>query len=82
MADPPPADVDLISCRNLLIYFDSSLQEKVVTLFHRALKPCGYLILGKSESVGNSLFEAVDKENKNLLEEDDARAADVFTSTA
>ena len=64
LGDPPFANMDLISCRNLLIYFDETLQENVMNLFHYALKPSGYLMLGKSESAGSSLFEVVDKSNK------------------
>ncbi|MCG7916549.1 MAG: hypothetical protein N0E37_02190, partial [Candidatus Thiodiazotropha taylori] len=49
--DHPFSRVDLISCRNLLIYFDSTLQERVLERFHYALNPDGYLMLGKSETV-------------------------------
>jgi len=61
--DPPFSRIDLISCRNLLIYLDPALQKKVMTLFHYALKPGGYLLLGPSETVGASseLFSPVDK---------------------
>jgi two-component system, chemotaxis family, CheB/CheR fusion protein len=64
LADPPLADMDLISCRNLLIYFDATLQERVVKFFHSVLRPDGFLMLGKSESVAKTLFEPVDKGNK------------------
>lgn len=50
--DPPFLRLDLISCRNLLIYFTSELQKKIFPYFHYALKPKGILLLGKSESVG------------------------------
>ena len=61
--DPPFSKIDLISCRNLLIYMGTDLQKKVLPLFHYALNPGGYLFLGNSESIGefNSLFEAIDK---------------------
>ncbi|MDR6969290.1 two-component system CheB/CheR fusion protein [Flavobacterium arsenatis] len=64
--DPPFAKIDMISCRNVLIYFDSFLQNKVLNTFHYALKENGFLFLGKSESaVGVShLFEAVAKHEK------------------
>ena len=64
--DPPFARIDMVSCRNVLIYFDSFLQNKVLNMFHYALKENGYLFLGKSESaVGAShLFEAVAKHEK------------------
>ncbi len=58
--DPPFSRLDLISCRNLLIYFDLALQRRVLTTFHFSLAPRGVLFLGNSESVGRSsdLFEA------------------------
>lgn len=52
--DPPFSNLDLISCRNLLIYFGPILQKRVVTTFYYALKPRGYLMLGPSESLGGS----------------------------
>jgi two-component system CheB/CheR fusion protein len=57
--DAPFTRLDLISCRNLLIYFDQDLQRKLIQMFHYALKPGGFLILGASESIGNAtaLFE-------------------------
>jgi two-component system CheB/CheR fusion protein len=48
--DPPFSHLDAISCRNLLIYFNSSLQKKIVPMFHYILNPGGLLFLGKSES--------------------------------
>jgi two-component system CheB/CheR fusion protein len=54
LSDPPFSRMDLISCRNLLIYLDEALQKRVFATFHYALKPDGYLLLGKSESVGSS----------------------------
>lgn len=50
--DPPFGRLDLISCRNLLIYFQNVLQKNLFAIFHMALKDGGYLFLGKSESVG------------------------------
>ena len=62
LGDPPFSRIDLISCRNLLIYLDRSIQNDVVDLFHYALAPDGYLLLGSSESVEVSeLFRAEDK---------------------
>ena len=49
--DPPFVRLDLVSCRNMLIYFDNELQRKVMPVFHYALNPEGYLLLGKSENV-------------------------------
>lgn len=50
--DPPFVDLDLISCRNLLIYLDAEVQEQVLRLFHHSLRPEGFLFLGNSETVG------------------------------
>lgn len=65
-SDPPFSSLDLISCRNLLIYFQPILQSRVIPLFHYALKPTGYLILGSSESLGSfqKLFHSVSKKHK------------------
>ena len=49
--DPPFSRLDLISCRNLLIYLGSVLQKRLIPLFHYALVPEGFLILGSSESI-------------------------------
>jgi len=60
--DPPFSRIDLVSCRNLLIYFDERLQQSVMPILHYALKPGGYLFLGPSESIGrfDHLFPALD----------------------
>lgn len=60
--DPPFSRVDLLCCRNLLIYLEPALQQRILPLFHYALKPGGFLWLGGSETVGTQqrLFEAVD----------------------
>lgn len=64
--DPPFARIDLVSCRNVLIYFDPFLQNKVLSSFHYSLKEKGYLFLGKSETASNAqnLFENVGKHEK------------------
>jgi two-component system CheB/CheR fusion protein len=66
LKDPPFAKMDLISCRNVLIYMNNFLQKKAFATFHYALKENGYLLLGKSESVGafSELFAQVDKNEK------------------
>lgn len=66
LQDPPFTRIDLISCRNLLIYLDSELQKKIFPHFHYVLKPGGLLFLGTSESIGNfdHLFAIVDKKSK------------------
>jgi two-component system CheB/CheR fusion protein len=64
--DPPFTKLDLISCRNLLIYMNSDLQKKVVSLFHYSLLAGGYLFLGTSETISefDDAFETVDQKNK------------------
>jgi two-component system CheB/CheR fusion protein len=64
--DPPFSRIDLISCRNLLIYMEPRLQKKVVPLFHYALNQDGFLLLGNSESIGEfvDLFAALDRKWK------------------
>ncbi len=52
--DPPFTKLDIISCRNLLIYFDASAQKKLLNLFHYSLNPGGFLMLGTAETVGSS----------------------------
>ncbi len=64
--EPPFSKLDLVCCRNVLIYMDSTLQQKVLPLFHYALNPGGYLFLGESESIGSfaDLFEPMDTRHK------------------
>ena len=61
--DPPFSRLDLVSCRNLLIYLQRDLQQQVLALFHYALRPGGLLFLGTSESAdgGPDLFDLLDK---------------------
>ncbi|MDP3606692.1 MAG: chemotaxis protein CheB, partial [Polaromonas sp.] len=56
--DPPFTKLDLLSCRNLMIYFDAALQRRLLPLFHYSLRPGGVMLLGSSETVGrfNQLF--------------------------
>ena len=54
LKDPPFAKLDLVSCRNVLIYLQPYLQKKAIATFHYALNPSGFLLLGKSETVGQS----------------------------
>ncbi|BBP44145.1 CheR family methyltransferase [Thiosulfativibrio zosterae] len=68
--DPPFSRLDLVSCRNLLIYFSLELQRQVFQVFHFALKQNGYLFLGKSESASNTvpeLFEGYLKQSQIFI---------------
>ncbi len=71
--DPPFSRVDLISCRNLLIYMNAELQRKVIALFHYALNPRGVLVLGTSETVTEqtALFTVLDRKWKIYLRRQD-----------
>src|SRR6266540_1776748 len=66
IADPPFSRMDLISCRNLLIYLEPVLQKQILPLLHYALKPAGVLWLGSSETTGaaSDLFEPEDKKHR------------------
>ena len=64
--DPPFSKLDLVSCRNLLIYLKPDLQKRIFPLFHYTLEPGGVLVLGTSESVGEftDLFDTLDRKSK------------------
>jgi two-component system CheB/CheR fusion protein len=66
LLDPPFSQIDLILCRNLLIYLDRDVQREIMQMFHFALRPGGYLFLGSSESADDclDLFTPVDKRNR------------------
>jgi two-component system CheB/CheR fusion protein len=74
--DPPFTRLDLICCRNLLIYMDSVLQKRLLPLFHYSLKPKGILFLGSSETIGGSvdLFSALDRKWRIFTRKDAASA--------
>jgi len=69
LKDPPFGNMDLISCRNVLIYFQPYLQKKALSIFHYALNPKGYLLLGKSETTGSlpEHFTPVQKGDKLFM---------------
>ena len=74
-SDPPFSKLDLVSCRNLLIYLDQPAQERVLPIFHYALRPGGFLVLGSSESIGSSadLFASLDNKHKIFARRDAAQ---------
>ncbi|WP_281405690.1 CheR family methyltransferase [Mesorhizobium sp. B2-3-4] len=74
--DPPFSRMDMVSCRNLLIYFGPDIQNRVIPIFHYALRPSGYLFLGTSESVGQhtDLFVTVDKKQRIFRAREDVLA--------
>ncbi|HUO27384.1 MAG TPA: chemotaxis protein CheB [Candidatus Aquilonibacter sp.] len=66
-SDPPFSRMDLISCRNVLIYLGPLLQKKVIPIFHYALKPSGFLLVGNTEGLlgsGAEIFDLVDRKTK------------------
>jgi two-component system CheB/CheR fusion protein len=64
--DPPFSHIDILSCRNVMIYFDQALQRQVMLTFHYALDPGGYMLLGMSEGLRDysELFSTVDRKHK------------------
>ena len=74
--DPPFSKLDLVSCRNVLIYMDNEFQHRVMQTFHYGLNPGGYLFLGPSESVSREikLFTIIDKKHRILQRHDGVRA--------
>ena len=66
LIDPHFSRIDLVSCRNLLIYLEPILQKKIIPSLHYALKPSGILLLGASETIGSftDLFKLEDKKHK------------------
>ncbi|PKN40853.1 MAG: chemotaxis protein CheR [Deltaproteobacteria bacterium HGW-Deltaproteobacteria-18] len=74
--DPPFSKLDLISCRNLMIYFGTSLQKRLIPLFHYALNPSGMLFLGTSEGIGDflNLFAILDRKMKLYQRKNDVFA--------
>jgi len=75
--DPPFSKLDLISCRNLLIYLGPELQKKLISLFHYALQPGGVLFLGTSETAGEvgSLFAVLERKAKIYQRKEDFQGA-------
>jgi len=72
--DPPFTKLDLLSCRNLMIYFDAALQRRLMPLFHYSLRPGGVMLLGSSETMGrfNHLFTTLESKLRLYLRQDNA----------
>src|SRR5208337_1042675 len=77
LSDPPFSHLDLVICRNLLIYLEPEAQEQCIALFHYALKPHGYLFLGGAESPGRnkSLFVSLPHKKCRLYRKVETQAA-------
>lgn len=77
LGDPPFSRMDLVGCRNVLIYLEPAAQKRVLPMLHYALKPEGFLFLGMSESIGSftSLFEPLDKKQKIFVRKSSATPA-------
>lgn len=75
LKDPPFSRLDLVSCRNLMIYLNATAQKEVLPRFHYALKPGGFLFLGPSESLGSNekLFSTLDKTHR-IFKRNDSEA--------
>jgi two-component system CheB/CheR fusion protein len=80
---PPFSKLDIVSCRNVLIYFDQALHKEVLPTLHYALNQPGFLVLGRSENIGSfgHLFTPLDKANKIFVRADVASALRVSTRT-
>ena len=76
LKDPPFSKLDLVSCRNLLIYLGAELQKRLIPLFHYALRPGGMLFLGTSEGVGEftEKFVVIDRKAKLYQRKEDAHS--------
>jgi len=80
LKDPPFSRIDLVSCCNLLIYLDTILQKKIFVNFHYSLNKSGYLVLGKSETIGSSthLFTPMDRKIKIFEKKSNVTAKALF----
>ncbi len=83
LKDPPFSRLDMISCCNLMIYLEPSLQKKMLSTFHYSLNTNGYLMLGKSETIGASayLFSQLDKKYKLYAKKRDVASKAFFELT-
>lgn len=71
-SEPPFSNLDMVSCRNVLIYFQAAQQRRVMSIFHYGIKPTGFLVLGNSESIGENseLFEVFDARSRIYIPRD------------
>ncbi len=78
LTDPPFSRIDIVSCQNVMIYFEPNAQKKILKSFNYALKPKGFLFLGKSETVGSSanLFSQTEKEVRIYTKKENSRNFD------
>ncbi|HEY6871209.1 MAG TPA: chemotaxis protein CheB [Geobacteraceae bacterium] len=78
--DPPFSRLDLLVCRNFLIYLNADMQKRLIALFHQVLKPDGFLFLGSAETVGrhSELFAPVDKKWKVFERRESGRRAEML----
>ncbi len=78
--DPPFTKLDVLSCRNLLIYLETELQKKLIPLFHYSLNQGGILLLGNAETIGgyNDLFNSLDKKSHIYLRSDNCASLNNF----
>ena len=78
--DPPFTRLDVLCCRNLMIYFDAALQRRLLPLFHYTLQPGGMMLLGSSETVGrfNQLFTPIDAKLRIYQRLDESGGGDHF----
>ncbi|HQW21906.1 MAG TPA: CheR family methyltransferase [Bacteroidia bacterium] len=79
LRDPPFSRMDFISCRNMLIYFESAAQKQVFNILHFALKEDGYLMLGKAETIGTPslLFSSINKSFKIFSRKKNTRSKNI-----
>ena len=77
LRDPPFSKLDLISCRDLFIYLDAALQDRLIPIFHYALRPGGFLFLGPSESIARqgTYFTEADKKHRLFERRNDTPVA-------
>jgi two-component system, chemotaxis family, CheB/CheR fusion protein len=82
--DPPFSKLDLILCRNVMIYLGAQLQRRLITIFHYALKPTGFLMLAAAETIGPyaDLFSAFDRKHRIYKKKEATPAAQMDFSAA